>query len=150
MKNSIFKNILIILLVVLLTAGIIFGGYKLFFNKINTYETIGYTELVEKIDSNEMFVLFIGSKKCSHCTTYKNTLNRVVSDYQIYVYYIDVSTLTSEEYAYINAHFPFTGTPTTLVIKDGKEYKRQICRIEGAKSYEYTVERLKKAGIIEE
>ena len=81
---------------------------------------------------------------------FKSTITRVVEDYNIKVYYIDISELNDEEHAYLNSHFPFNGTPTTIVVENGKEYKRQICRIEGAKNYDYVVERLKKAEIIKE
>lgn len=141
------KNILLILGMTL----ILIGCLSLLLPKLlvpKTYKEINYKTLVNKLDKQEDFVLFIGSEQCSHCQKYKKTINRVVEDYKIKVYYIDILKLTEEENAYISAHFPYSGTPTTLVIKNGIEYERQACRIEGAKDYDYTVKRLKKAGII--
>ena len=136
----------IVIAISLFALGFLF--YSKFNKKLTEYISITYSELEEKINSGEKFVLFIGSEKCSHCQKYKGTLNRIVKDYNIEIFYIDISLLTSEQFAYLNSHFPFTGTPTTIVIEKGTEYKRQSCRIDGAKSYEFTVKRLKKAGIL--
>ena len=141
------KNIILIIGLIL----ILIGNLGLLLPKLlipKTYIEINYKTLVKKIEKKKDFVLFIGSEQCSHCQKYKKTINRVVEDYKIKVYYIDIIKLSEEENAYISAHFPYSGTPATLVIKEGKEYERQACRIEGAKDYNYTVERLKKAGII--
>lgn len=143
------KKMLMIVLSALVISVAIFLGYRQL-NKAETYIEITYKELEEKIQSKDKFVLFIGKQDCSHCQKYKTTVNKVVEEYKVEIFHIDISKLTTEELAYITSHFPFTGTPTTLVIENGKEYKRQICRIDGAKSYEYTVNRLKKAGIIKE
>lgn len=149
-ENIKLKKVIIIVLSIILLIGIGFGGYKLFFDKFTTYINISYEDVVSKIASNDKFVLFIGSDKCSHCTAYKKTLNRVISDYNIEVYYINIGKLSDTEKAYLNSHFPFNGTPVTIIVDKGTEYQRQSCRIQGAKSYDYTVERLKKAGIIKE
>lgn len=145
-QNKILIIALAIILLVLLTLGV----YVLFFNGVKTYKEISYNELTEKMDSNEKFVLFIGSNTCSHCNMFKVIVNDVVKDYHVDINYIDIGKLNEEEYAYINSRFPFTGTPTTVVVENGKEYERQTCRIEGSKSYDYVVGRLKKSGIIKE
>lgn len=145
--SRITKIVVGIIIIVMLVIGT-FLVYKNFNNKLNSYITISYDELYSKINSNEKFVLFIGSNDCSHCTKFKGTLNKIVKDYNVEIFYIDISTLTKVQYAYLNSHFPFSGTPTTIVIENGTEYKRQSCRIDGAKNYDYTVNRLKKAGII--
>ena len=66
----------------------------------------------------------------------------------ITINYIDISKLSDKEYAKINSNFPFAGTPTTIVIKNGKEYNRTKTRIEGAKDYNTAVKRLENAKII--
>lgn len=149
-KKLDMKKILIVILSIVLLIGLSFLIYRTFLKKITTYTEVDYNQTLEKINSNERFALFIGSATCPHCTMYKVTVNDVIKDYNINIYYIDISKLTNEQYAYLNSHFPFKGTPVTIIIEDGKEYERQTCRIEGAKSYDYVVERLKKAGIIKE
>lgn len=149
-KDIKLKQVIIIAFSIVLLIGIGFGVYKLFFSKFTTYIDASYEDIVNKMENGDKFVLFIGSEKCSHCLKYKKTLNRVISDYNIKIYYIDISKLSETEYAYLNSHFPFTVTPTTVIVDKGTEYKRQSCRIEGAKDYEYTVNRLNNANIIKE
>ena len=143
------KKMFMIILSALIISVVIFFGYR-YFTTPKKYTEISYLELKEKIESKEKFVLFIGKQDCSHCQKYKTTINKVVEEYKVEIYHIDLSKLTAEEIAYISSRFPFSGTPTTIIVENGKEYKRQICRIDGAKSFDYTVSRLKKAGIIEE
>ena len=115
-----------------------------------TYKEISIDTLKTKVEKQENFVLFIGSETCTHCKKFKKTINRVIEDYKIKVYYIDISKLNEDENAYINSHFPYSGTPTTIIVKGGTEYERQSTRIEGARDYDFTVQRLKRAGIIKE
>lgn len=143
------KKVIIILLSLILISLLTIIVYKSF-SKPKTYIEINFNKLQKKVTNEEDFILFIGSETCSHCSKYKKTINRVIEDYKIYVYYIDISKLEDSEYAYLNSHFPFSGTPTTLVVKDGKIYEPQICSIKGAQSYDYTINKFKKAGIIKE
>lgn len=140
------KGIIITLLSLSIIA--VFGYLFYYISLPKTYKEVTYEEYRELVESNEKFVLFIGSATCSHCTTYKKTINRVIEDYHINVYYIDLSKLDEKQAANINSHFPFGGTPTTIVIQNGEEYERARTRIEGSKNYEYTVEKLKNAKII--
>lgn len=137
------------ILIALLSFAIIIVAFLIYYISLpKEYIQINYNEYKTLVESDEKFVLFIGSSSCSHCTTFKKTINRVVKDYHIKVYYIDINTLEEEEHAHIYSHFPYKGTPTTVVIKDGEEYKRDKTRIKGAASYEETVKKLKNAGII--
>lgn len=138
---------------ILLIIAVLCGGFYILSNIIlvpKTYKEISIDSLKTKIEKKEDLVLFIGSETCTHCKKFKKTINRVIEEYKIKVYYIDISKLKEEDNAYINSHFPYQGTPTTVVIKNGTEYERQTTRIEGAKDYDFTVKRLKKAGIIKE
>lgn len=113
-----------------------------------TYTEINYADLKQKIENNEDFILFIGADSCSHCATYKTTLNSVINDYNVDVYYIDIDNLSKKENSYLNALAPYTGTPTTVFIENGKE-ESTYNRIEGAMDYEYVVGKFKKNGYIE-
>ena len=151
-KNNKFKMpiiLIITIVIILLFVCIIYKCVNLSKNK-TTYIEINYNELIEKTEAGKRFALFIGSEDCPHCQKYKTTLNKVISDYNITVYYIDISKLDEKEFAYLNSHYPFTGTPVTIIIENGNEYKRQICRIDGAKNYTYVVKKLKKAEITKE
>lgn len=140
------KGIVIALLSLSIIA--VFGYLFYYLSLPKTYKEVTYQEYRDLVESGDKFVLFIGSSSCSHCTTYKKTINRVIEDYHINVYYIDLSKLEEEQAANISSHFPFTGTPTTIVIENGEEYERAKTRISGSKNYEYTVKKFKNAKII--
>ena len=116
MKNKIISTIAIILIV----------GFSVFFiyNKvttINTYKEIDFKELKKLVEGNDKFILFIGQEDCTHCKMYKEYLNVAIPKYHVLVNYIDVSKLSDEEIAYIKARFAFSGTPTTVFVREGTE-----------------------------
>lgn len=116
--------------------------------KITTYEEIKFDEFMEMINNKETFPLFVGSHECSHCDDFKKTINNVIEDYQIKIYYIDIANMTNEEYNKFLTIVNFGGsTPTTVFITDGKE-ETVYNRIVGALSYSKVVEKLKKVGYI--
>lgn len=153
MKNKNVSNTKIILisalaLFVLILVFFIYNNSK----KINEYKEISYDELVKLVDSEENFILFIGSNSCSHCNIYKETLNIVISKTHVLVNYIDISKLNDEELAYINARFSFTVTPTTVFIKKGNEdvSDRVEKKIVGSLDSSKIKELFKKYGYIKE
>lgn len=106
----------------------------------NKYKQINFSEYKKLYNSNESFVLFLGSRNCGHCTMFKKTAERIVKEENIKINYLELETLNEEEYAHINAHFPIPSTPTTVVIKN----KKEIARISGAKNFEDSLEILNK------
>lgn len=119
--------------------------------KPKTYKEITFSNLQELIKSEEKFILFIGSNSCSHCTIFKVTVNDVVADYHIIINYIDVSKLTDTQYAYLNAHLSFSGTPTTVLVDSGSNAveDRVLTKIKGSKGYDEFTKSLEKYGFIE-
>lgn len=150
LREKKLQKILMFVLLLVILSTLLFGVYKIF-RKKQTYIELSYKEVIEKINSKDKFALFIGSSECSHCTIFKGTINSVIKDYNIKIYYIDLSKLNDDEYAYLHSNFSFSATPTTIVIENGKEYgQKSAYGIVGAKGYDYVVERLKKAGVIKE
>lgn len=118
-------------------------------NKIKTYEEISYKQFVQKIENKDSFILFIGAESCQHCSMYKNTINKIVENYQVKIYHIDMDKLSETEYSKFKTYINFSGTPTTAFIYDGKE-ENTYNRISGNKSYDKVKERLIKEGYIKE
>lgn len=114
-----------------------------------TYDEITYKEFNELINKKEDFVLFIGSKDCSHCAAYKVTLNKIIEKYGVEVKYIDISKLKEKEINNFQSKFPFSGTPTTIFITEGKEIST-FNRIEGAKEYSKVKKIFEKNNYIKE
>lgn len=138
------------ILIILLAIGV--SIFFIFFSNPKTYKSITYSELEELIDSGDKFILFIGSDSCSHCTIFKVTVDEVVKKHKIVVNYIDVSKLSDSEYAYLNAHLSFSGTPTTVLVNSGNEdvEDRVLTKIKGSKSYSEFTNLLAKYEFIEE
>lgn len=117
-------------------------------------DEITFEEYKEMVGSKESFILFIGSHNCNHCSEFKITLEEVIKKYNIHFKYIDLANLSQEEYSEFGNNIIFTGTPTTVFIKDGVDNSCNVftCdkekRIDGALDYETVVEHLKNNGYI--
>ena len=108
---------------------------------------ISANDFLNKIENKETFALYIGNENCSYCVAYKPTLEQVLNDYDITIYHLDNSKLTAEDFNKINPIMNVQSTPTIVFIKNGEE-KTTLDRIVGKVSYEKTVNKFKKNGII--
>lgn len=115
-----------------------------------TYEEISFNDYKEMINNKESFILFIGSTQCSHCASFKKTINKVVSDYDVKVYYIDIYNFSEKESKEFDGMIKFTGTPTTVFYNEGVEEHPSYNRINGNKPYSKVVEMFTKNGYIKE
>ena len=112
-----------------------------------TYDEVSYEKLNNMLDSKQSFILMIGRETCSACSSYKLTLNRVISDYNVDVKYIDLDKLSDSDESELIAEFPLTGTPQTIFIKNGVEEDTHN-RIDGNLKYSKVVEKFKENGYI--
>lgn len=103
-------------------------------NKFTTYTEINYVEYLEKLDNGDTFPLVIGSKTCSACALFKGTIEKLIKEYQVEVFYIDISKINQEEYNNLKTQVSFSGTPTTIFIDSG-QMTSIYNRIDGAESY---------------
>lgn len=115
--------------------------------KLTTYQEVDYDKLIQMFEQKESFILFIGSTECSHCDLYKLTLDDVIKKYQVKITYVDVSKLEKEEVSKLKSIVNYTGTPTTAFIENGVETS-MYDRIDGNKTIDKVVEKLKKKGYI--
>jgi len=117
-------------------------------------EEITFSDYTQMVENKESFILFIGSRTCSHCAEFKITLDEVIENYNVDFKYIDIASFTSEEKTSFSNSINFDGTPTTVFIEAGVDNSCTLfsCddtkRIEGALSYQKTIEILKNNGYI--
>lgn len=83
------------------------------------FNEITYSNYLEKIDSNEPFLVVIVKDGCGYCEMYEPILKEVADEYNLPINYINLTNLTEEEYndlAQSNAYLKKNqwGTPTTL------------------------------------
>lgn len=119
-------------------------------SKYTTYEEVSFDTVMEMLDNKQSFILFIGSSSCSHCATYEPKLNSVIKEYQVKVYFIDVSKLSETENSKLNAKISYgNATPMTVFIENGKE-QSSYNRIRGDQDRDVIVSVFQKNGYIEE
>ena len=83
------------------------------------FNEITYSNYLEKIDSNEPFLVVIVKDGCGYCEMYEPILKEVADEYNLPINYINLTNLSEEEYndlAQSNAYWKKNqwGTPTTL------------------------------------
>ena len=116
-------------------------------SKLKTYEEVDYNKIMNMFEEKQDFVLFIGSTTCDHCSLYKVTLDEVIKKYQVKVYYIDISKLTTEENNKLKLYVNYSGTPTTAFIENGVE-ESSYDRVDGNRPMDKVVEKFKNKGYI--
>jgi len=115
--------------------------------KKGSYIRLSFDDLQLKLNDKDTFVLVIGSDTCSACAKYKTTMESIIKDKKLDIYYLDLNSVTDEEYSKIYSKYVINSTPTTIFIKDGLETSTYD-RIIGAASYSDIIESLKKHGYI--
>ena len=141
-KENVWASVLAIVLGILLFIVVVQGVVKAIdkcksetteSNIENRATNITSTQLMDKIDNGETFVLFIGSHNCAHCQQFYATINTYVKSGNT-VYYIDIADESDvamvKNYATIveklTTEVPddrgITGfaTPTTVYVENGK------------------------------
>ena len=83
------------------------------------YIEINYDEYEEKINKDEHFVIVISRKGCKYCELYKPVVEEITETYDIPIYYLDLSHMTTSEYIKLGTSNDYLmenswGTPTTL------------------------------------
>lgn len=140
-KNIIYITIAIFSLIIISTI--------LYINKTNLIE-LNYSEIIEKIENKDTFVLCISATNCVHCQDYKPKLEKISKDYNITIYYINKDTIEDEKYREFKSKLSFDGgTPTTIFFINGEE-KTTANRIEGNVKTEKIINKLKNNGFITE
>lgn len=140
------KNINIIITVSILIA-VIIALILVYINQSNLVK-LDYDEIIEKMNNKEDFILCISASDCIHCKSYKPKLKKISNDYDITIYYINIDTLTDEEYSEIKAKLNFDGgTPVTIFIKSGIE-TTTANRINGDTSTDKIISKFKSTGFI--
>ena len=116
-------------------------------NQKSNVVSIKFSELKEKIENKDDFVLVITQEGCSHCKNYAPTIKKVSNKYDIKIYDLDLTKLSDEEKKELVTIANVSGTPTTIFFKDGEE-KSTLDRLNGAVSESKLVSKLKKLGYI--
>lgn len=111
-------------------------------------ENTSYSSFKSKIENKETFVAYISRTGCSHCENYEPTLRKVLIDYKLKVYKINLADVTSSEEKSITNKVKLEGTPTLIYINKGKA--DILNALVGETTYDNTVDFFKEIGMIGE
>ena len=83
------------------------------------FTEITYADYEEKLNTEAPFVIVIVKDGCGFCDEYKPVVEKVAGEYNLPIYYINLSNLTNDEYTALaksNSYLKTQqwGTPTTL------------------------------------
>ena len=145
-KKNIILGVLVCILIILVCILLFILGRKKDYQSILN---IGLSEVKEKIDNKDTFVLVITQTGCSHCTAYLPVLEDIGNEYKLNFYDINITNLSDDEKTEFNKLVRFNGTPTTIFFTDGEE-KSTTTRLVGEKTKDKIINRLKSEGYINE
>ena len=146
MKKEHKINFAIVIVVILIVAGVAF--FLLSKNmQTGSVKSISISELKEKIDNKDSFILVITQDGCSHCQNYAPIIREISEEYNIKIYDLNLTNLTKDEKDELINIANVNGTPTTLFFKNGEE-ESTLNRINGEASSSKLVNKLKKLGYI--
>ena len=106
-----------------------------------------FSEVQEKINNKESFILLFSKTDCSHCAAFKPPFKQVLAKYDITAYELKVDLLSKDEKKELSTIANFSGTPTTIFIVDGEE-KSTSTRLIGESNEEKIESRLRALGYI--
>ena len=149
-KRENLINLIIVLLVIILICTL--GYFLINKNKQEKYDNvknINISELKEKIDNKDSFILVITQDTCSHCKSYLPVINDIGKTYNVTFYDISQTNLSEEDSTYLRNIANISGTPTTIFINEGVE-KTTTNRLVGNVPKYRVIEHLKALGYINE
>jgi len=115
-------------------------------------QEISLKELYNKIENKETFILELSQDGCGHCAAFNPTFIKILEEYKVTAYYLNISNTTEDEYFQFLEDFndnESLGTPTVMFFVDGHE-KTSMNRIIGEASEKEIIRKLKQNKYIED
>lgn len=96
-----------------------------------TYYELNSDQLVEKLNNQDDFLLYISSVTCTSCAEFKPILEQVIAANKVKIYKIEADEFFKPSNHYISYQF----TPTIVIIENGKELMK-VNAVDDAKVFE--------------
>ena len=148
MKKKVWPIVVVVIIVIII--------FMIAFNSTDNKGYLGeinYSNLIEKINNKDSFIVYVKQDSCSHCQNFTPVLESVLKKYKVHAYYIRLNTFTGDEKTYTDdgsiingTDLIISGTPTVIFISNGKE--SVMHRIVGEVSEEKIITKLKSSGYI--
>ncbi len=140
-KEKIILLVIIGCLLLLLIGG---GIYK--YNQNKYVKDLNLEEVKEKISNKDRFILYIKKDKCSACEAFSPKFKKVLAQYEIVVYSINLSKIDDDERDKFNELITgVDATPTVIFYENGVDVG---ARFVGTRDKDYIVSKLKDLGYI--
>jgi len=132
------KKVLLVLLILLLCG----CGHK-------TYVDMNYDQFSSKLSNYDSFVFIVGQESCHNCISFKVVMDKIISENNIKIYYLDAAKLDGNQSLVLAGQF-FADqgqiyTPVMFVMEKGRLKAKQV----GYKDYSITKQFLIDNGILE-
>ncbi|MBR4619310.1 MAG: thioredoxin family protein [Bacilli bacterium] len=108
--------------------------------------TITYKTFIDRINNKESMIVEVIQTGCSHCEKFEPVFSKFTKENNLSYVKLNISNISDDDYNYLNTHYGVSGTPTVLIIKNGKELSDY--RISGEVSTDVLKDTFKKAGYI--
>ena len=147
------KQIITGLILIVIVVGLCFGIFmlaKLMEEKDSSefFIELTGTELKEKVENKESFILVVTRSGCQYCEKYKPIFRETVEEYKVKAYFINTAKFNKDETNFYHSHFNVQTTPQTLFINEGEETTVSNRIVGSAPKYKI-VERLESLGYID-
>ena len=76
---------------------------------------LNYSEVLEKVNNKESFILCVSASECIHCNSYRPKLKKISNDYNIKIYYTDVDKFRDDDYKEFKDKFSFNASLINIV-----------------------------------
>lgn len=106
---------------------------------------ISLSELTEKIEKKDSFILFIKQTDCSHCKSFTPKFVSALKENNLTSYALNITNLSEEDMKEYKKMFDVEGTPTVLFYKDGN---KNIVRIDGDQDKDAIVSKFKAVDFV--
>jgi len=146
MKNKyliLISSIIFILIIIIIFLNLINNNKEVYLKEIN------YLEYAELVNTNKTFILYVKQTNCNHCKSFTPKFSSVLEKNEIEAFSLNLTDMENDERNLFINELSVDSTPTVLFFKDGIELG-SYSRIEGSKSEDYVVKKLKLNGYIEE
>ena len=109
----------------------------------NSLKEIDFLEYKNMLNSGSNFILYVKQDGCSHCMNFTPTVEKVVKEYDVNLYCINL-TYIGEYYSDFIELTNVEGTPTIIMYKN----KKEVDRFSGGKTESFLVSSFKDNGYI--
>ncbi len=89
--------------------------------KLTSYQSITLKEVVQKIQDEEDFFLYVGRPTCQYCAKFGPNLEEVITDTQVTVYYLNTDEENKEEVTAFATNEGIKTVPNLGYYKAGKK-----------------------------